>query len=70
MAKGTTLKVYLFIKGYIKEHTHPPTLREIGEACNLATSGVTRHLGYLEGEGKLYREPGRPRGITLTDDDD
>ena len=69
MATGTTQKVYLFVKDYIKQHTHPPTLREIGEGCFLSTSAVTRHLERLEGEGKLFREPGRARGITLMDDD-
>ena len=65
----TTERVYLFIKDYIKKHTHPPTLREIGEGCFLSTSAVTRHLDRLEGQGKLFREPGHARGITLTYDD-
>lgn len=69
MAKGTTQSVYKFIKEYVKIHTHPPTLREIAEGCYLSPSAVTRHLDRLEGEGKLIREPGRARGITLTDDD-
>lgn len=69
MAKGTTQAVYIFVKDYIKKHTHPPTLREIGEGCYLSISAVTRHLERLEGEGKLFREPGRARGITLVDED-
>ena len=69
MATGVTQSVYLFLKDYIKKHTHPPTLREIAEGCHLSPSAVTRHLERLEGEGKLFREPGRARGITLTDDD-
>lgn len=69
MATGTTLRVYLYVKSYIKKHTHPPTLREIGEGCFLSTSAVTRHLERLQGEGKLIREPGRARGITLVNDD-
>ena len=69
MAKTVTQSVYLFIKAYIKEHTHPPTLREIAQGCYLSTSAVTHHLDRLEGEGKLFREPGRARGITLVEDD-
>lgn len=69
MAKGVTQSVYVFIKDYVKKHTHPPTLREIAEGCYLSPSAVVRHLERLEGEGKLFREPGRPRGITLVDND-
>ena len=70
MAKNTTQNVYLFIKDYIRQHTFPPSLREIGEGCYLSTSAVTRHLERLEGAGKLHREPGRARGITLMNDED
>ena len=69
IAKGTTQTVYIFIKAYISKHTYPPTLREIGEGCFLSTSAVTRHLAHLEGEGKIVREEGRARGITLIEDD-
>ena len=69
MAKGTTQIVYVFVKDFIKKHTHPPSLREISEGCFLSISAVVRHLDRLEGEGKLRREPGRARGITLVDDD-
>jgi SOS-response transcriptional repressor LexA len=68
--KVTTQKVYVFVRDYIKAHTHPPTLREIGEACFLATSSVSRHLDRLEMEGKIRREEGRARGITLLEPDD
>jgi repressor LexA len=75
VAKGssehvTTGKVYLFIKDYIKKHTYPPTLREIGEGCFLGTTSVTRHLHKLELEGRIIREEGRSRGITLLELDD
>ncbi|MEP7293391.1 MAG: hypothetical protein ABI835_16525 [Chloroflexota bacterium] len=67
---ATTQTVYVFVKSYIRQHTHPPSLREIGEGCFLSTAAVTRHLDRLEHEGKLFREPGRARGITLTNEDD
>ena len=75
MAKGksenvTTGKVYLFIKDYIRKHTYPPTLREIGEGCYLGISSVTRYLHKLELEGRIIREEGRSRGITLLELDD
>lgn len=70
MAKGTTQSVYIFVRDYIRKHTHPPTLREIGEGCYLSTSAVTRHLYKLEREGKIFREEGRARGITLLEAED
>lgn len=70
MAQGITLQVYQFIKTYTKEHTHPPTIREISEGCFLALSSVVHHLDRLEGEGKIFREPHKARGITLVDDDE
>jgi len=70
VAKGTTQAVYVFIKDYIKKHTYPPSLREIGEGVYLSTAAVTRHLERLEVEGKLFREPGRARGITLSNDEE
>jgi SOS-response transcriptional repressor LexA len=60
--------VYIFIKKYIEDHTHPPTLREIGEGCFMSPSSVLRHLDKLEKEGMLFREEGKARGITLVDD--
>jgi DNA-binding MarR family transcriptional regulator len=70
LAKGAvTETVYQFVKDYIKKNTHPPTLREIADGCYLTPTAVTRYLERLEGEGKLKRKPGIPRGITLTNDD-
>jgi SOS-response transcriptional repressor LexA len=71
MAKNAKTKqfVYIFIKKYVREHTHPPSIREIGEGCYLSNSVVIRYLDQLENEGKLIREPGRARGITLVDEE-
>jgi repressor LexA len=69
LARGAvTESVYNFVKAYIRQHTYPPTLREIADGCYLTPMAVTRHLERLEGEGKLKRAPGIPRGITLTDE--
>ncbi len=70
MATGVTLQVYQFIKDYIKDHTHPPTIREIADGCYLASSSVVHQLDRLEGEGKIFREPHKARGITLLDNRD
>lgn len=65
MKYSVTDAVYTFIKTYIHEHAYPPTLREIAGGCYISTSAVTRHLDRLEQKGKIYREPGRARGIRL-----
>ncbi len=70
MPSTTTQTVYKFIKAYLKEHKYPPTLREIGAGCYLSVAAVTRHLERLEWEGRLTREPGHARSITLIDDDE
>ncbi len=67
--RTTTRLVFQFVKKYTAVHTHPPTIREIAEGCFLSTSAVTRHLDRLEGEGRLTREPGRARAITILKDD-
>lgn len=64
----TTEMVYEFIQKFIKEHTYPPTIREIGQGCYISTSAVSRHLDHLERRGKISREFGRARGITLLND--
>ncbi len=68
MTNSVTDAIHDFIRTYVKEHTYPPTLREIGKGCYLSTSAVTRHLNRLEQQGKIYREAGRARGIRLLDD--
>ena len=60
-----TEQVYAFICAYQREHGYPPTQREIAKNCYLAHSSVGYHLDRLEDEGRILREPGRARGITL-----
>ncbi|KOV74647.1 LexA family transcriptional regulator [Streptomyces sp. AS58] len=45
---------------------YPPSMREIGEAVNLAsTSSVAHQLMALERKGVLYRDPHRPRAYRV-----
>jgi|FLYN01.1.fsa_nt_gi repressor LexA len=62
-------QVYVFIRTYIRQHRHPPTVREIGSACHMSHSGVIRYLDRLEARGRISRKPGKSRGITLLDDE-
>jgi DNA-binding MarR family transcriptional regulator len=67
MAYESTEAVYQFLKDYIRKHNFPPTVREIGESCHLARSTVMRHLDRLEAMGRITRQPGKARSITLTE---
>lgn len=51
----------------VVERGHPPTLREIGDACGLVSSDLI--YGYvrdLERMGRLTVTPEHPRAITIT----
>ncbi|MBR3102402.1 MAG: transcriptional repressor LexA [Lachnospiraceae bacterium] len=61
------------ILDYIKEETlkkgYPPTVRDICEAVNLkSTSSVHAHLSTLERNGRIRRDPTKPRAIEIIDD--
>lgn len=54
------------IADFAQRRGYAPTLREIGEAAELAsTSSVSYQLSVLERKGYLRRNPGRPRTIEL-----
>lgn len=68
-AKGESrqIEVLRFIHQHVEERGYPPTVREIGEAVNLAsTSTVHGHLSRLEKKGLIVRDPTKPRAIELT----
>ena len=62
-------QVYAYIRAYIQEHTYPPTLKEIAAAHYMSRTNITRYLDRLQGMGRIARDPGRSRGITLLDDE-
>jgi len=58
--------VYLFIVERVQTVGWPPTVREIGERFNLASTGSVRtHLHALARKGYIGRQPGISRGIML-----
>lgn len=65
MTPDVTEQVYLFICQYDADHHYAPSVREIGKACFLSPSSVLPHLYKLEGQGKISRDPGRARSITV-----
>lgn len=61
----TTMAVWRFIAKFQHEFGSAPTLAEIAEGCYLSTSGVERHLSYLEGAECIERFRRVSRGIKL-----
>lgn len=59
-----------FIRKFIKDHSKPPTFRELGEQMGISsTRAVSDLLKALERKGYIEREAGRSRGINLPKSD-
>lgn len=55
-----------YIRGFVEEHSYPPTVRDIQNGCNISsTSVVDHHLRTLEREGQLRRDFKVSRGMEL-----
>ena len=62
--------IYDYICSYTKEHSYPPSVREIGAAVGLASpSTVHTHLKVLEREGFITRDSNKPRTIEIVGQD-
>ncbi|MGH2461885.1 MAG: transcriptional repressor LexA [Chloroflexota bacterium] len=59
-----------FIRGYVRDHTYPPSVREIGDGVSItSTSVVDYNLRVLAKRGYIRRDPDISRGIELLDND-
>jgi repressor LexA len=59
-------KMLVFIGDFVDENGYPPTIREIGKACDISsTSVVNYNLNKLEREGLLARDREVSRGLRL-----
>jgi repressor LexA len=68
---GKRLQILNFIADCQRERGYPPSVREIGEAVGLTSSAtVHTHLGVLQREGYLSRDPSKPRAIQVHFDPD
>ena len=67
MAKPKTRETIMdFIRKFCADHGYPPSVREIGAAVGLSSPAtIHRHIGILEKEGKLRRDPHRQRALTI-----
>ena len=55
-----------FINAFVYTHKFPPSIREIGNGVNLASSStVHSHLSSLERKGLINRNQNHPRSITV-----
>ncbi len=58
--------ILAFIDRTQKSRGYPPSVREIGEACGLASpSSVQFHLGVLQKQGFIERDPSKPRALRV-----
>ncbi len=59
--------VFQFILSHIREHSNPPTIREIAAEFNFKSpNGVVGHLKALERKGLITRSSQKSRSIQLT----
>ena len=62
-------KIVEMIQTALAERSYPPSMREIGDACGLASlSSVTHQLARLQQLGYLQRVPGKPRAMEVIRD--
>jgi repressor LexA len=60
-------KILDFIQEYQTKHKHPPSIREIGEHCDISsTSVVNYYLDQLEKSGHIERDRKISRGLRLS----
>jgi repressor LexA len=57
-----------WIKGFIREHTIPPTVREIGADFDIKSSTVFDHLKALEAKGYISRDKSRARALFVEEE--
>lgn len=61
-------QIIQFIHVFRQQHTFAPTVREIGEGVNLASSStVQNHITWLVEQGYIELEKTKPRTIRLTE---
>jgi repressor LexA len=63
-------EIWAFIKNHVEEYGFPPTLRELGDAFEIAsTNGVRYHLRILSKKGYIEHRKGTRRGLCLRNPD-
>src|SRR5437870_8396762 len=63
---GKRREILDFISAQLRQRGYPPSVREIGQAVGLTSSStVHAHLGTLQRQGYLRRDPTKPRAIEV-----
>ncbi len=57
--------VFRFLCQYNRQFGYSPTMRELSESCFMSRSNIYRYLDKLEAQGRISRDSGIARGITL-----
>ncbi len=58
--------ILVFIADYVKDHNYPPTIREIGTACEISSTSVVKYnLSKLERDELIVRHKEVSRGLSL-----
>ncbi len=61
----TLEELFTFLCQYERQFGYSPTLREMADGCFMSRPNVYRYLDYLEAQGRITRESGIARGITV-----
>jgi repressor LexA len=60
------MKMLAFIAEYVEEHNYPPTIRDIGNACDISSTSVVKYnLTKLEQAKLIKREKDVSRALSL-----
>lgn len=60
---ATDQAVVAFIQTYKKQHTYAPSMDEIGAACSLSRTAVSKRLKVLEAQGYIQNDG--PRALRV-----
>jgi repressor LexA len=61
-------EVLNYIKGYIKSHKYPPTIREISQNFSISVKGAYDHVKALEKKNYIHCSTHQSRSIEVLDD--
>ena len=64
--EGRQRQILEFLRTHARQHSYPPTVREIGQAVGLSSSStVQNHLNALEHKGYIRRDPTKSRTVEV-----
>jgi repressor LexA len=64
--EGRQRQILEFLRTHARQHSYPPTVREIGHAVGLSSSStVQNHLNALESKGLIRRDPTKSRTVEV-----